>query len=144
MRRRWLTLLAFLALGQVGQSASAPAEGTLLGTWAGQHGSGLNAVGTRILRTEDDWLAFIGLVEAVPPRAFNPRRETVIVVMLGERRTGGYGVEVLGTRIEKRQLVVECRETRPAPGAIVTQEITTPWVAAFVARTSLPVVVRYP
>jgi hypothetical protein len=142
--RRFFSLLAIVLLGQACHSASpAPAaDGGLLGTWAGQHGAGTTP-GTRVIRTEDEWLEFLGMVGNAPPRPFDPRRETVVVVSLGERRTGGYRVEVLRTQIESRQLVLECRETRPAPGMMVTQEITSPWVAAFVSRTNLPVVVRY-
>jgi hypothetical protein len=145
MHRFLFSLLAVIVLGQACQSSSAAASANavaLLGTWSGQQGAGTTP-GTRVIRTEDDWLEFLGMVGNTPTRVFNPRRETVFVVMLGERRSGGYSVEVLRAWTENRQLVLECRESRPAPGTMTTQEITYPWTAVFVPRTNLPVTVRY-
>ena len=50
----------------------------------------------------------------------------VVSVILGTRRSDGFGVEITGTRQEKDALVVEWRERRPKPGDLTAQVITSP------------------
>ncbi|MFP4114097.1 MAG: protease complex subunit PrcB family protein [Spirochaetales bacterium] len=62
-------------------------------------------------------------------------RETVIVLLLGERPTGGYGVGIEAV-IESRgrvEVVVDVR--RPQPGDMVTQVLTTPYCVAAIPIT---------
>jgi hypothetical protein len=51
---------------------------------------------------------------------------TVLAVFLGSRSTGGYGVEIVSTRVEGDALVVEYDERRPSPDAMVAQILTSP------------------
>ncbi|GGN29120.1 protease complex subunit PrcB family protein [Deinococcus daejeonensis] len=52
---------------------------------------------------------------------------TLIGVFLGQRPTGGYGVQVLSATGSGGQLTLRVRLTAPAPGAILAQVITSPW-----------------
>lgn len=65
-----------------------------------------------------------------------------IVVFLGERRTGGYAVEITGVEKQPVGLIVSTRETSPPPGAMVTQALTQPWALALVPASDQPVKVR--
>ncbi|MDK2013767.1 MULTISPECIES: protease complex subunit PrcB family protein [unclassified Deinococcus] len=52
---------------------------------------------------------------------------TLIGVFLGQRPTGGYGVQVVSAISSGTQLTLRIRLTAPVPGAILAQVITSPW-----------------
>jgi hypothetical protein len=66
----------------------------------------------------------------------------VAAVFLGARPTGGYGVEITGTRRDGDTLVVEFVERRPGPDAIVTQALTAPYHIVTLPRHEGAVVFR--
>jgi hypothetical protein len=61
-------------------------------------------------------------------------KELVAGVFLGSRPTAGFGVEIVGVREDGAALVVQYRETRPAPGAVVAQVLTMPYHIVAIAR----------
>ena len=73
---------------------------------------------------------------ALPPEPAQPAvdyaREVVVGVALGERRTGGFAVEIVGATRRGATLEVTVRETKPAPGAMTMQVLTYPWTLAAV------------
>ncbi len=69
------------------------------------------------------WRAHAG--DALPPPVdFSTR--TVLAVFLGTRTTGGFEVEITGTRQDGGVTVVEWVERRPAPGHMAAMVITSP------------------
>jgi len=54
-------------------------------------------------------------------------REIVLAVFLGTRSSAGYSVEIVGAREEGGALVVTYRESRPQPGAVAAQVLTSPY-----------------
>lgn len=66
---------------------------------------------------------------------------TYVVIHLGERKTGGYGVEVIDVRYEKGKAIVSYKERKPAPDAMVTQALTYPKVAIKI-KTSVPIEIK--
>jgi hypothetical protein len=54
-------------------------------------------------------------------------REMVAAVFLGTRSTAGFSVEIVGAREEGAVLVVSYRETRPQPGSVAAQVLTSPY-----------------
>lgn len=54
-------------------------------------------------------------------------REIVIGLFLGRRATGGFGVEILVTEAQGKTLTVRYRETRPEPGVLTAQVLTSPY-----------------
>ncbi|MGN6720357.1 MAG: protease complex subunit PrcB family protein [Candidatus Binatia bacterium] len=54
-------------------------------------------------------------------------KEIVVAVFLGEKSSGGYGVEISSAEVVGRSLTVFVKETSPKPGAIVTQAINQPF-----------------
>ena len=61
---------------------------------------------------------------AMPKVDFASR--TVVAVFMGTKMSGGYGVEITGTRQEKGATIVEYRERRPDRTQIVAQVLTSP------------------
>ena len=142
---RFSPLLFALFIGSACQSQpAAPAAAERLEIrqqWTGQHGGG-DLAGVRALRTSDEWKAFWQQAEREPPGAPDFTRHMAVIIALGEKRTGGFGVEVIRIRPDRGKLVVEYRETTPPPGMMVTQALTSPWAVVVVARSEFPVVGR--
>lgn len=64
--------------------------------------------------------------------------EAVLVVDMGEQRTGGYGVTVTGvSRSQAGEVELQVAVRRPGPGMLVTQVITHPHAVAKVPRAWL-------
>lgn len=143
MNRISFTLLFGSALFAAGHSQSAPATPARseIVQWSGQHG-GSDTASTRVLRNADEWNAFWKQVERDRPRPLDVANEMAVAIFLGEKRTGGFGALLLGTRVEDGKLVIDYRETTPEPGMMVTQALTHPWVVAVMPRSDLPVVGR--
>lgn len=69
-----------------------------------------------------------------PAPAVDLTVSTVVAVFLGTRTTGGYAVDITGTRRQGEALVVEWRERRPARDEVAAQVITSPAHIAAIPR----------
>lgn len=69
------------------------------------------------------WQAHNG---ATPPPKVDFSKRMAAAVFLGSRPSAGYAVEITGTRQDGKVLVIEWRETRPAPGMLTAQVLTSP------------------
>ncbi len=63
-----------------------------------------------------------------PPVDFGS--ETVVVLLLGERRTGGYEVRIAGVRSHNGVVEVDVEVEAPAADDMVTQALTAPYLIA--------------
>jgi len=63
-------------------------------------------------------------------------KEAVAAVFLGTRPTGGFSIEIVRVRNEGLALVVEYKETRPAPDSVAAQVLTSPYHIVAVPRGS--------
>ncbi|WP_150909950.1 protease complex subunit PrcB family protein [Marinobacter halotolerans] len=61
-----------------------------------------------------------------PLNALDFDREHVLIVGLGQKPTGGYGLTLANSQIESDTLKLTMILRRPAPDAMVTQVLTTP------------------
>ena len=123
------------------ESAFRPAPRTL--QWevvaSGQQAVGVSRPSFRLVRNEDElralWNQLHGASLNVPPL---PRadfaRETLLVVMMGQRPSGGYRVEVRDVSLEGGDLFVDVRFVEPAPDAVTTTVLTSPWAVVRVLR----------
>jgi hypothetical protein len=72
---------------------------------------------------------------------------TYVLLALGERRTGGYSIEVLGAEEKSdpsgRFILIKAKEIRPTPGDMVIQVITYPTAVYKIPKTTLPVKVEW-
>jgi hypothetical protein len=64
--------------------------------------------------------------------------ESVVVVALGERRTGGYSVEVESVVATDDGVVVRYVEGAPGPGCMTTQALTQPYRIIAIPRVEGP------
>lgn len=97
-----------------------------------------------VIRTEDAWRTLWQWhVAGVEPRRDLPgvdfSREMVVAVFVGEQRTGGALVEVLGATVEGGVLRVRVRETPAPPGGIGLSVLTQPFHLVLLPRAELPV-----
>ena len=78
-------------------------------------------------------------LERLVQRSLPSDDATVLVgVFQGVQRTGGYGVRVERVRQTGAAVDVIAAFTRPAPGAVVIQVITSPFVVIGIRRGDLP------
>lgn len=86
-------------------------------------------------RTAAEWAALWRLHagDAKPP-AVDLESRTVVAVFLGSRPSAGYAVEITGTRRQGGILIVEWRESKPGPGDITAQVLTSPAHIASIPR----------
>jgi hypothetical protein len=54
-------------------------------------------------------------------------KEVVVAVFMGTRPTAGFSIEITRVREEGPALVVTYKETRPAPGGVTAQVLTSPF-----------------
>jgi len=63
-------------------------------------------------------------------------KEVVAAVFLGTRPTAGFSIEIVRVHQEGVALVVEYRETRPAPESVAAQVLTSPYHIVAVPKGS--------
>ena len=81
-----------------------------------------------VVRSQADWTALWARHGAgTPAPAVDFKARMVVGVFLGSRPTAGYAVEIVDVRRVDDGLVVEYRETAPAPDRMVAQVITAPF-----------------
>jgi len=122
-------------------SAFQPAPRTL--QWevlsSGQQAVNITRPTYRLVRDEAElrslWNQLHGTQLRVPPLpSVDFRRETLLVAMMGQRPSGGYGIEVTGVTLEGGDLFVDVRMIEPEAGAVTTSALTSPWSMIRVLR----------
>jgi hypothetical protein len=94
------------------------------------HHSGIREPLKIVIRTQDQWDGLykrLSSAPTLPAPQIDFRTETVAGIFLGEKSTGGYGVEI--TRAEKKSstLYLYFRETSPTQDQIVILALTQPY-----------------
>ncbi len=74
----------------------------------------------------------------VPQVDFN--RETVLALFMGSQPTGGYGISLQRMSEENGEIFADVRMTRPGPGDITTQALTSPWQMVRILRGNVAAV----
>lgn len=110
----------------------------------GSQALGFDSPTFRLVDSESEFLSLWnrahGTQLEVPPLpAVDFTRATVLAIFQGQRSTGGYGIEVLDVSLDGGDLFVDMRFVEPAPDAIVTQALTSPWVMVQVPRGGIGV-----
>ena len=88
--------------------------------------------------TAEEWRTLWDLVGRRPPRALDVGREIAAGIFLGERPTGGYGIEIIGLRAQPASSAVVWRERTPPLDAVVTQVKTRPRQIAVFPAEAIP------
>lgn len=100
-----------------------------------------------VIKTEKEWGDLWRLQKGTfLPEQHIPRvdfeQEMVIAVFSGEKRTGGYGIEItrVEENLEKGQLKVIFLETHPSPKSMLIQVLTQPYHIVKLKKVDTPVV----
>jgi hypothetical protein len=106
--------------------------------------SGLTQSTRAVIGTSDDWEDAWGRMTSLmapppeaPPVDFGSVQ--VVVVGLGQRASGGYGIELAGVERAADGLTVTVREVTPGPGCVTTQALTQPVLAFTLPADAGPV-----
>jgi hypothetical protein len=132
------SLVGILSVGCCAPAPHRPASPELRAQWSGPH-SPVEKLTTVVVRTPDEWTALWQRIGAEPPRAIDASSEIAVAVFIGERRTGGYGVEFARVRASQDSVSVEYRERTPPPDSMVPQVITSPWIVGILDATDAPI-----
>lgn len=63
-------------------------------------------------------------------------KESLVVVALGDKPTGGYWADITGIQAAGPQLFVQGWANKPGKDAVVTQAVTYPFAAAVISKTT--------
>lgn len=97
-----------------------------------------------VIKSEDAWQSLWQEIfhtrEPMPDvPAIDFSANMVIGVFMGERRTGGYSIDITAVRDTEQRRYVLYEETAPAPNSMVTMAFTHPYHIVVVPQTDLPV-----
>ncbi|MEM6506796.1 MAG: protease complex subunit PrcB family protein [Planctomycetota bacterium] len=94
--------------------------------------SALKSIGVMHIKTKAQY-------DALGDPAIHPdvdfETSDLVIAALGERPTGGFGIEITAIQLEGSTLVVQGKTMTPAADAAVTQALTYPFAAAVIAKT---------
>jgi len=106
--------------------------------WAGAQAAA-DAAAELVIRDASAWRAlWLDRVGRMPPGEL-PAGAMAVAVFLGQRSTGGYGVEIDAPRPTEAGLAVPYRIARPGPNEVVITAITHPWAIRLVPETEAAV-----
>ena len=99
--------------------------------------SNIDAARQATVRTADEWskLWTQHAGERTKP-AVDFSKDVVVAVFMGTRPSAAFTVEIVGTRTEGATLIVSYKETRPAPGGVAAQILTSPYHIVAVPKGS--------
>jgi uncharacterized protein (DUF885 family) len=91
----------------------------------------------QLIMNQDAWssaweLIGRGSTASMPEVNFNTR--AVVIAYQGLKNTGGYGISIAEIRRDGMTLIVRVNEQRPKPGDMVTEALTSPFVAVSIPR----------
>lgn len=109
--------------------------------WRGGQG-GKEVFSVVVARNPAAWNALWAGIGRPPPAEFDASREIAAALFLGRRRTGGYGITIESVRRRGAFMVVRFQEVRPAPDAMVTQALTSPYLVRLIPKTEFPIAVE--
>ena len=109
--------------------------------WTGAHSTRAE-FSVVVARTELAWNRLWAELSRSPPVTFDSDNQIVIAVFLGLRRTGGFAVNISTTEDGPVFYTVNVTENKPAPEAMVTQALTTPYVIRIVPHSDRPVMIQ--
>ena len=107
--------------------------------------SGVNVRQGVTIKDQAEWLALwrkhtSDLQPPPPMPAVDFSNEMVIAVFSGERKSGGYSIQVDNIRLAGNRLIAMVSESNPAPDSINMMMITQPYHMVRLSKSTLPVV----
>jgi hypothetical protein len=74
------------------------------------------------------------LVEGALPQ-IDFSKELLVVAAMGQKRTGGYAIEIVKAEVTGNRLRIHVKHTTPAPGSMNIQALTAPFHIVAIPRT---------
>jgi hypothetical protein len=107
------------------------------------HGATALAMQQKTLTAQDEagWQAIWQQVGQTAPSNL-PDDKHAIAIFAGQKRTGGYGVQIVEQIDTKDQTTIRYRLTKPGFRTMVTQVITSPYAIVLVPRHDHPVLLQ--
>jgi len=131
-----------------GPGEEAIREVEIKGEWKGYH-CGYAEAARLVIKTEDRWKEVWGKVHLLRlPQQDLPKidfqKELVIAVFMGERKSGGYEIEIRKIIKTEKEIVVEVEEKEPSPESLQSMALTQPYHIVVVKSSPLPVKFQHP
>ncbi len=116
--------------------------------WKGYH-CGYTEAARLVIKTEDRWKEVWGKVHLLRlPQQELPKidfqKEMVIAVFMGERKSGGYEIEIRKIIKTEKEIAVEVEEEEPSPESLQSMAITQPYHIVVVKSSPLPLRFQHP
>ncbi len=140
MQKNITALFIALTLALAQPLAAQESDGETL-EWSGAHSSRAE-YSVAVVRSEEAWRELWAELSKSPPVALDSEKQIAIAVFLGMRRTGGFAVEITAVEDGPVFYSVDVGEIKPAPGAMVTQALTAPYVIRIVPHSDRPLMFR--
>jgi len=121
-------------------SVAVAAAQVVFTTVAKGDGSGQQLAKQVVVRTAAEWKALWkdhAPTEKMPSVDFT--QSMVVGIFLGSKPSAGHDVEIVGVRMQEKDLVVEYVQKQPARGTMAAQILTEPYHLVSVARHAGPV-----
>ena len=81
------------------------------------------------------WTQHAKAGEKIPEADFT--KEMVLLVTMGQQRTGGYAIEIVRVELAGDRLRISVKRTSPPPDAMTIQALTAPFQIVAVAKSDL-------
>jgi len=150
MRTRIWNMLVVAALlstvGMVGckngsKAGSGLAEPVAISESVSGNSAALKSIGAWHIETQE---AYDALGDAnIFPGELNLDKNDLVIVALGEQKTGGYSVAIESIQLVDGELAVTGKATAPGADAVTTQALTYPYSAVLIPNTDADSVVPY-
>ncbi|MDP6474461.1 MAG: protease complex subunit PrcB family protein [Alphaproteobacteria bacterium] len=141
MQKIITALFIALTLALAQPLAAQESDGETL-EWSGAHSSRAE-YSVVVARGEEAWRELWAGLSKSPPVALDSDSQIAIAVFLGMRRTGGFAVEITAVEDGPVFYTVDVGEIKPAPGAMVTQALTAPYVIRILPHSDRPLMFRW-
>jgi hypothetical protein len=99
-----------------------------------------------LITNQRDWASawdLIGRGSSAPMPEVNFNTRAVVIAYQGRKNTGGYGISIAEIRREGLTLIVKVNEQAPKPTDMVTDALTSPFVAVSIPRPPDGSTVKY-
>ena len=134
-------LLTLPGLSAQAQAPSAPPALAQIQQWRGLYGD--EKAHTEVYTTDQQWTQMWKRVHTQPPLKLDGDKTGMAVcIFLGARPNTGFKPYIISAIEKDGKIVVSYSSGQPMATDYVAQEVTHPWVAAVIPKTSLPVVFK--
>ena len=135
-----LVLTLFLLL--LGCAGAAPSEPLPLRSLAKGNFSGFTEAKKEIIKTNADWerawaKLSVRLKDPDKLPAVDFTKDMVVLVTMGQQRTGGYSIEIIKVEEADGKLRIYVKRREPPSGAFTLQALTAPFHAVAVPKREL-------